>query len=70
MEPLQRHQGAVLEAGAISDIFYQVPQICSLHETFVSQLCERRDKWQELETIGDLFVSHVSWQLVLLLVCC
>ena len=60
MEPLQRHQGAVLEAEMISDIFYQVPQICNLHENFFSQLGERRDSWQGLTTIGDLFVSHVS----------
>ena len=70
MEPLQRYQGAVLEAGTINDIFCQVPQICSMHENFVSQLCERRDNWQELQTIGDLFVSNVSCRLMLLLVCC
>lgn len=60
MEPLQRHQRGVLEAEAISDIFYQVPEICNLHKSFVSQLCERRDSWKKLDTIGDLFVSHVS----------
>lgn len=60
MEPLQRHQGGVLEAETISDIFYQVPEIHNVHKNFVSQLCERRDSWKELDTIGDLFVSNVS----------
>ena len=61
MDPLRRHQGAVVERDNIDDIFYQIPQLADLHQEFIKDLSKKNEQWNELETIGDLFMMHVSY---------
>ena len=60
MDPLRRHQGAVVERDNIDDIFYQIPQLADLHQEFIRDLSRKSEAWNELETIGEIFVKHVS----------
>ena len=43
----------------MEDIFYQIPEICSLHERFLLQISQRTDRWHALQKIGDVFVNTV-----------
>ena len=59
-EPLKRPQAAALvEPSLVEDIFYQIPEICSLHEHFLHQLNERVEHWDTQRKIGDIFVNTV-----------
>ncbi len=61
LEPLKRPQVAGLtDANLVRDIFYQIPEICSLHERFLAQLSQRVEHWHPLQKIGDIFVNTVS----------
>lgn len=45
----------------MKDIFYLIPEICSLHEHFLQQLTERVKHWDDADRkIGDVFVDTVS----------
>ena len=44
----------------VHDIFYQIPEICSLHEKFLQHVSARVDKWSTEQKIGDVFVNTVS----------
>lgn len=60
-EPLKRQQAtALVEPSLVKDIFYQIPEICSVHECFLEQLVERVDHWDADRKIGDILVNTVS----------
>lgn len=60
-EPLKRPQAsALVEPGLVRDIFYQIPEICSLHQRFLQQLTERVEQWDSERKIGDIFINTVS----------
>ncbi len=61
LEPLRRPQVAGLtDPNLVRDIFYQIPEICSLHERFLAQVTQRVEYWHPLQKIGDIFVNTVS----------
>ena len=67
MEPLHHHQGAVLEAEKINDIFYQIPEICTFHLQFIKDLSEFMSDPNKMEKIGKLFVEQVRYNST---ICC
>jgi hypothetical protein len=61
LEPLKRPQAfGLIDSSLVGDIFYQIPEICSLHERFLLQISQRTDHWHPLQKIGDVFVNTVS----------
>lgn len=62
-EPLKRPQAVALaEPSLVKDIFFQIPEICSLHERFLQQLTERVEHWDAEKKVGDILVNTVRWQ--------
>lgn len=60
-EPLKRPQAfGLIDSSLVEDIFYQIPEICSLHERFLLQISQRTDHWHPLQKIGDVFVNTFS----------
>ena len=60
-EPLKHPKAAALvEPGLVRDIFYQIPEICSVHQHFLQQLIERVEHWDSERKIGDIFINTVS----------
>jgi len=66
-EPLRRPQAAALvNSSLVGEIFYQIPEICSIHERFLQQLTVRVRHWDAEKKIGDVFVNTVCrWFLLL-----
>lgn len=61
LEPLKKPQAfGMIESSLVHDIFYQIPEICSLHERFLQQIIQRTERWHPLQKIGDVFVNTVS----------
>ncbi len=59
-EPLKRPQAAALvDSSLVGEIFYQIPEICSIHERFLQQLSVRVKHWDSEKKIGDIFVGTV-----------
>lgn len=59
-EPLKRPQAAALvDSNLVREIFYQIPEICSIHERFLQQLTVRVKHWDSEKKIGDVFVNTV-----------
>ena len=62
LEPLKKPQAfGMIDSSLVRDIFYQIPEICSLHERFLLQISQRTERWHPLQKIGDVFVNTVSW---------
>lgn len=59
-EPLKRPGVTLVEPYLVKDIFYQIPELCSLHELFLHQLSGRVQHWDAEGKIGDIFVNTVS----------
>lgn len=59
-EPLRRPQAAALvDSTLVREIFYQIPEICSIHERLLQQLTVRVNRWDSERKIGDIFVNTV-----------
>lgn len=51
----------VVEGGIVDEIFFQVPEILSIHDEFLDALNQRCSNWEVKFTIGDLFIEAVSF---------
>ena len=61
LDPLKRPQAfGLVDSALVEDIFFQIPELCSLHEQFLLQINQRTDRWHALQKIGDVFVNTVS----------
>jgi hypothetical protein len=61
LEPLKKPQAfGMIDSSLVRDIFYQIPEICSLHERFLLQISQRTERWHPLQKIGDVFVNTFS----------
>ena len=61
LEPLKKPQAfGMIDSSLVRDIFYQIPEICGLHERFLLQISQRTERWHPLQKIGDVFVNTVS----------
>ena len=68
-EPLKRPQAAALvDSSLVGEIFYQIPEICSIHERFLQQLTVRVRHWDPEKKIGDVFVNTVCRDVVVIVV--
>lgn len=50
----------ILSTRKIQPIFYRVKEILQCHAMFQIALASRVAEWDQVETIGDLFVASVS----------
>ncbi|CAI8041525.1 Rho guanine nucleotide exchange factor 17 [Geodia barretti] len=61
LEPLKKPQAfGMIDSSLVRDIFYQIPEICGLHERFLLQISQRTERWHPLQKIGDVFVNTFS----------
>ena len=59
-EPLKRpHATTLVDSNLVREIFYQIPEICSIHERLLQQLTVRINCWDSQTKIGDIFVNTV-----------
>ncbi len=58
--PLKTHQQHASLGVLVDDIFFQIPQILSLHEAFLTDLGARLSRWDRGKTVGDWFLKSVS----------
>lgn len=59
-KPLMEAEPRVLSTRKIQPIFYRVKEILQCHAMFQIALASRVAEWDQIETIGDLFVASVS----------
>lgn len=50
----------LVDTNLMEEIFFQIPEILSHHETFLELLKERLSNWDSKQKIGDVFVECVS----------
>ncbi|CAL1272731.1 unnamed protein product [Larinioides sclopetarius] len=55
----------VVEGGIVDEIFFQIPEILSIHEEFLEGLQQRCSNWDVKYTVGDLFVEAFTKQQVI-----
>lgn len=59
-KPLLEAEPRILSTRKIQPIFYRVKEILQCHDMFRIALASRVTEWDQIETIGDLFVASVS----------
>lgn len=59
-KPLLEAEPRILSTRKIQPIFYRVKEILQCHAMFQIALASRVAEWDQVETIGDLFVASVS----------
>lgn len=64
-KPLMEAEPRVLSTRKIQPIFYRVKEILQCHAMFQIALASRVAEWDQIETIGDLFVASFSKSMVL-----
>lgn len=58
MKPLKVEN--VIDSSIVDEIFYQIPEILRVHESFLELLTARLANWDSKQVIGDIFVEAVS----------
>ena len=53
----------IVERNLINDIFYKIPEIHIHHELLLSSLKTKFDLWDARQTVGDLFLNIVIFNL-------
>ncbi|XP_053499218.1 rho guanine nucleotide exchange factor 10-like protein isoform X2 [Ictalurus furcatus] len=64
-KPLMEAEPRILSTRKIQPIFYRVKEILQCHAMFQIALASRVAEWDQIETIGDLFVASFSKSMVL-----
>ncbi|KAK3547223.1 hypothetical protein QTP86_017832, partial [Hemibagrus guttatus] len=64
-KPLLEAEPRILSTRKIQPIFYRVKEILQCHAMFQIALTSRVAEWDQVETIGDLFVASFSKSMVL-----
>ncbi|XP_053096836.1 rho guanine nucleotide exchange factor 10-like protein isoform X4 [Pangasianodon hypophthalmus] len=64
-KPLLEAEPRILSSRKIQPIFYRVKEILQCHAMFQIALASRVAEWDQIETIGDLFVASFSKSMVL-----
>ncbi|TSM04821.1 Rho guanine nucleotide exchange factor 10-like protein [Bagarius yarrelli] len=64
-KPLLEAEPRILSTRKIQPIFYRVKEILQCHTMFQIALASRVAEWDQVETIGDLFVASFSKSMVL-----
>lgn len=59
-KPLLEAEPRILSTRKIQPIFFRVKEILQCHAMFQIALASRVAEWDQVETIGDLFVASVS----------
>ena len=57
MKPLKSDN--VIESCIVDEIFYQIPDILRVHESFLEILTARLANWDSKQVIGDVFIEAV-----------
>ncbi|XP_071043623.1 rho guanine nucleotide exchange factor 17 isoform X3 [Parasteatoda tepidariorum] len=55
----------IVDGGIVDEIFFQIPEILSIHEEFLDVFTQRYNTWDVLSTVGDLFVETFTKQQVI-----
>lgn len=61
-KPLQELEPRLLSERKCKVVFYRVREILQCHAMFQIALASRVADWDQLQTIGDVFVASVSLQ--------
>ena len=61
MKPL-KVSDQLIESILVDEIFYQVPEIHKIHETFLELLSDRLKNWDSSQNMGDIFLNAFTNQ--------
>lgn len=60
MNPLKLPENSgIVDAQSVDEIFFMVPSILNVHQTFLEELSKRLETWDSLQKVGDAFVDEV-----------